>query len=278
MYQFLIKMKGVFESKCTLLELLEYLLQEIELFPIETLGIQSVFCTLFSFSHNGGTWFVSCILICYSLFPVMFYLCREISDRNKIVLIAVFVFILLYSPIVVYLFKLSSIYSSPFFRFMEFSIGCLLSSLLINPIDFSVRRIKFLSSPLAFIFELFLLITGMTVASGILRIGVGNYMLYSWIALPCFIFMVVTLSSVSPAFIEKSRVVSYLCSISYVFFLAQFFTWRPVAFILMKIGLYDVNLVKILVSFILCLLISIFLHEFIEKPLKYFFSVKLHLR
>lgn len=37
--------------------------------PVEILGIQSVFSSLFSFSHNGGTWFISCILICYLFYP-----------------------------------------------------------------------------------------------------------------------------------------------------------------------------------------------------------------
>ena len=34
-------------------------IEELILFPIELLGIQSVFSSLFSFSHNGGSWFIS---------------------------------------------------------------------------------------------------------------------------------------------------------------------------------------------------------------------------
>ena len=41
----------------------------IVLAPIEILGLQSVFHSLFNVSHNGGTWFVSCILICYAVYP-----------------------------------------------------------------------------------------------------------------------------------------------------------------------------------------------------------------
>ena len=36
--------------------------QNLVLLPIEVLGLQSVFSTLFPVSHNGGTWFISCLL------------------------------------------------------------------------------------------------------------------------------------------------------------------------------------------------------------------------
>ena len=63
--------------------------EEIILFPIETLGIQSVYSTLFPFSHNGGSWFISCILICYFVFPLLNILTRELSDKNRIITIIV---------------------------------------------------------------------------------------------------------------------------------------------------------------------------------------------
>ena len=40
----------------------ESALQNLILIPTETLGLQSVFSTLFSVTHNGGTWFISCIM------------------------------------------------------------------------------------------------------------------------------------------------------------------------------------------------------------------------
>lgn len=43
----------------------EDIIQNAALIPTELLGIQSVFSTLFTVTHNGGTWFVSCILICF---------------------------------------------------------------------------------------------------------------------------------------------------------------------------------------------------------------------
>ena len=56
--------------------------EELILFPVETLGIQSVFSTLFPYSHNGGSWFISCILICYFVFPLIHLLTKQ--DRLRL--------------------------------------------------------------------------------------------------------------------------------------------------------------------------------------------------
>ena len=47
------------------------LLKNIVLIPIEILGLQTVFCSLFGETHNGGTWFISCLIFCYAVFPLL---------------------------------------------------------------------------------------------------------------------------------------------------------------------------------------------------------------
>ena len=59
---------------------------ELLLFPIEALGLQSFFSSLFTVSHNGGTWFISCLLPCYLLFPFLQWLFRNLSGNEKMVL------------------------------------------------------------------------------------------------------------------------------------------------------------------------------------------------
>ncbi|MFQ8841409.1 MAG: acyltransferase family protein [Clostridium fessum] len=59
------------------------LLDELLLLPIEALGIQSVFTTLFPISHNDGTWFVSCILICYLIYPFMQEVIKQSNVQQK---------------------------------------------------------------------------------------------------------------------------------------------------------------------------------------------------
>jgi len=39
--------------------------------PIEVLCIQTVFNGSFQLSHNGGTWFLSCLVLCYLFYPFM---------------------------------------------------------------------------------------------------------------------------------------------------------------------------------------------------------------
>ena len=66
--------------------------------PVELLGLQSVL-SMFSVSHNGGTWFISCILICWLLYPFIQEITRQLSLRANLAAIAVMGFVLLYSPL-----------------------------------------------------------------------------------------------------------------------------------------------------------------------------------
>ena len=58
-------------------------IEELILFPTEFLGIQSVFASLFPYSHNGGSWFISCILICYLLYPLLQIISRKSVLHKK---------------------------------------------------------------------------------------------------------------------------------------------------------------------------------------------------
>lgn len=58
---------------------------QIILIPIETLCLQTIFTSLFTVSHNGGTWFISCIMICYLVFPLITLLIGKMSSRTKLI-------------------------------------------------------------------------------------------------------------------------------------------------------------------------------------------------
>lgn len=242
----------------------ETIIQNLVLAPVEILGIQSDFSTLFSVTHNSGTWFVSCILMCYLVYPMMQEIIKQISLRTRMVFIAIAGAILLYSPIVVSVFQISSIYSNPFFRILEFLIGVLLCSMMPNLKERNYSRFVF--SWWAILIEYVVLIVGVTLAVK-LKISVGNYMLYSWVALPLFMLLIVSMAGAKfPQWMHNSRVIRYLCEISYAFFFGQFFTWKTTMFIIGRIGI-DTNVIRIVISFLSCLLYTILLHEFIEKPL-----------
>lgn len=158
--------------------------QDILLAPVEILGLQSMFTGLFSYSHNGGTWFISCILFCYMVFPFAYSFIRQLHFKNRILLMGICSCILIYSPVVVRLCDIPDIYSNPFFRMTEFIIGIVLAS--ITPIlckNKIVRRL--LIHKTALIVEVMAVITGVTINH---RYGIGlnsinDYLLYSWI---CF--------------------------------------------------------------------------------------------
>ena len=83
----------------------ETLVRTIALAPIEIIGLQSVFHSLFGVSHNGGTWFISCILICYSLYPFIQEQIKPLSLHTRVIILVFCAVILLYSPIITHIYK-----------------------------------------------------------------------------------------------------------------------------------------------------------------------------
>jgi peptidoglycan/LPS O-acetylase OafA/YrhL len=103
----------------------------LALTPIELVGMQSAYNSLFGILHNGGTWFVSCILFSYLFFPVLQELLMHIGMKGKIISAGIVYFLLVYSNYIVGRFGISGNYSNPVFRMMEFSCGVILASILL---------------------------------------------------------------------------------------------------------------------------------------------------
>ena len=101
----------------------EPLVNRVLMFPIQTLGIQAQFSTLFNHTHNGGTWFISCLLASYFVFPLVHVILEKLNVKQSLVLLFILVFVLLWSPLVQIFVGTNNIYDNPFFRFLEFSIG-----------------------------------------------------------------------------------------------------------------------------------------------------------
>lgn len=237
-------------------------LQELALFPVEVLGIQSVYSSLFTFSHNGGSWFISCILICYFLYPLLHILTKELSDKLRIITVSILSFILLWSPFVQHIFHLQSIYSNPFFRALEFSIGILVSQM--NMSEKPLKIIAFLRKPIVCIFSLICLIVCVSIAR---KLDIPrDYMLYSWIALPCFISLIVSLGEFEFKILHNSKMIKYLSELSFCFFLGQIvYVWYAVNRGMESFGC-NANVIKITLSFIVVFCIANFLHYCIEVP------------
>ncbi|WP_298769763.1 acyltransferase [uncultured Fibrobacter sp.] len=242
----------------------ENIFQNIVLLPIELLGLQSVFSSLFEVSHNSGTWFISCLLLAYLVFPLMQEIVKQMGTKAKLVSMGLCVFVLLWAPLVVRTFSIDGIYSNPFFRGLEFLIGVLLCSLSSRP--------KFLCSWPAFVVELFVLIVGVSMAVR-MNLFVGNYMLYDWIAVPVFACMVLTLSELRSPRLQGSRVLRYASAVSYAFFLVQTFNTEIEEFLFLQWGIRD-NVSRIVLSVVLCGIMAVVLHELVEKPCSRFLRSK----
>lgn len=240
--------------------------QNLLLFPIEALGIQTVFTSLFSFTHNGGTWFISCLFLAYLLYPFLQYLALNLKKKEKIIIIIILSFILLYSPFIVSKFDVYNIYSNPFFRILEFSIGVFLSSLIIDREGLKTNAPNQLFAIISFLLELALLIVLVTIGIN-LNIGVNDYMLYNLVCLPIFVLMILSAVKINSEKLGNSHIVRYLSELSYTFFLAQFFTWPIVNSIVDKFGITK-NIIVILLCIVICTIISLLLHECVEKRIK----------
>ncbi len=237
----------------------ESVFQNLVLLPIEILGLQSVFSTLFPVSHNGGTWFISCLLFAYLAFPLMQEVVKQMTTRTKWISLALCTAVLFWSPLVVHTFKTDSIYSNPFFRGLEFFIGVLLCSL---PIRDGIAKI--LATWKALLVEVLLLVAGVSIAVR-LNIFVGNYMLYDWIVIPLFAFMILTLAGLKSSRLHNSAVLRYASAASYAFFLAQTFNTEIENWLFATCDIQN-NVLQIAVSVALCAVMAIALHELVEKP------------
>lgn len=237
-------------------------LQKVLLFPIEILGLQSIYDSLFSVGHNGGTWFISCFLICYLTFPLLQIICKQISNRAKLILFLLCCFVLFISPFIIKVFELSSIYSNPFFRLLEFAMGVILASAYAMCTKY-IFIYKIFVNKVTIIVMTIWIILFISVCNW-RGIGSGNYMFLSIGTLIPLAIIVYNLGNLEFGKIISNKVVLYLSSLSYSFFLSQLF--------MPKLGklifeYFDCpNILKILVLLSLCVVISITLRELVEKP------------
>lgn len=237
--------------------------EELLLFPIEALGLQTIFASLFSYSHNGGSWFISCILICYFVFPLIKNLTNDISNNSRIAIIIALSSILLLGPIVQRHFQICSLYENPFFRIFEFSIGMLISQVIMG-LETKIKIIKIFKSNVTCFLSIVVLIFGVSIA---FKKGIpADFMLYNWISLPCFISLLTSLGYLKFQRLQNSKIVQYLSSLSYSLFLSQLLiVWKIVKDTMNILGINS-NIANILFSAMICFIFANILHFFIEKP------------
>lgn len=242
-------------------------LDSLLVLPVEIVGLSSVFNSLSRFGHTDGTWFVSCIFICYLLFPFAQMTIRHSSNRWRLVVLLVASSFLMYAPVVLLRFHLNKIYTNPVLRFFEFLVGMLLASGCLRikiqvPCDWVKKGYAVL--PIVFIHVVTISLLsrfcfgGLSIAS--------SYSISSACSLPFFAAEIMLLSKMESLYFLKSRVVAYCSDCSYAFFMSQL-----ICFMLSRKILYycaSLRYIECFVSFLLCCGIAVTMYELVQRPSK----------
>ena len=126
------------------------------------------------------------------------------------------------------------------------------------------KIIQFLRKPAFCITTIVILLVGVSVAY---YIGIpADYMLYNWVALPCFISLLVSLGYIQFQKLRDSKTIQYLSALSFSIFLSQIITvWYVVKYAMEFVGC-ESNIVNILLSATVCFTIANFFHYCVEIP------------
>ena len=98
-------------------------------------------------------------------------------------------------------------------------------------------------------------------------IDVSEYMIYSIVSVPCFTIIVLNVTRIRIRSGWFKSILHKFSDISYSFFLSQLFVWNICKLIIGNVG-FDNNTFRIVLSFLLCTLMSIIMHYVIEDPAK----------
>ena len=241
----------------------ESLVDNLLLFPVEALGLQTTFTSLFCVTHNGGTWFVSCILLAYFIYPFLQTVSKQLKGRYKVLLLLLLIFVDVWGAVISHKFHTAEIYDNPFYRIVEFACGLLVAD--IN-IEYDNKLLKALRSWGILIGSSVALLVGVSLMRHYLHYE--DYMLYNVLVLPCFAVMLFSLGALKMPLLEKSKGVSYLSKISYAFFLAQFFAWDFGRKAIEWIGLNN-KLWRVIYTLSFCIIVSALAYELIQKPISH---------
>lgn len=158
-------------------------------------------------------------------------------------------------------FKLASIYTNPFIRLFEYTIGVLLAT-----IDFDELKSAGTRKYTIMFFALWI-VSSVLLVYYISKYGViDNYMIYSIFFLPIWLILIFAFSRVKMNNQLLQKTVYFFSGISYDMFLVQFFIWPIIKAIDGAAPL--INIIKIILVFGLCIILSIVLHYVFEVPVR----------
>lgn len=200
-------------------------LETLTTLPVELGLLQSWFSGLFSYSHNGGTWFISCLAFQYLTFPFLLRLVSGVNRRQRGGLLAGCYVLCTVIPFMVLVLGLPNAYSNQLMRLLQFFAGVLLAALLLEPSRRAHRGIPWAAAAVA---AAAALVVSITALSEIVILQ-GQYVTYCFVTFPLFLLLIsgCIMWETGCAGFPGGGVWKGLADHAYALFLAQFFLWEP---------------------------------------------------
>lgn len=240
--------------------------QKIYSTPVELLGLQSMYGGLFGISHSGATWFISSLLLGYFIYPLV----QELLKMNRsciYIATSVIFFVLVYSEVVMLqIFGVQPGYVNPVFRAMQVAFGAAICMAFTEDDKGNNKKA-------AIMMVANLIITGLLTAFALhYKMGI------EYVTTPIYYYLIAFAMLISikfkPRLLTKSKLIKYAGSLTFYFFILQVFLWRLSAKVCGLTG-FESNKGKLLVSFVLCVALSIICKELFDKHAQKYLKNKL---
>ena len=230
--------------------------------PIELLCLQGFFPQIFTKMGNDGSWFISCLLFSYLLFPVLNKL--VISTKKDYLVLFLLYISLVYFVIMGIELKIKwvAIYIHPLYRMLEILVGMYVSKIFLNKqLNTNIASVVSIFS----ICLLFILVPILFKNNFINHVKFAqNYLDYVVITVPLFSVIIYSLSCI------KNKFIDIFCNLKFIKMLTvltfPFFIWQPVGQKITKdlIKAFSLNDYSFLLLFIITLALSVFAYIIID--------------
>ena len=240
--------------------------QKIYSTPVELLGLQSMYGGLFGISHSGATWFISSLLLGYFIYPLV----QELLKMNKrciYLVTSVIFFVLVYSEVVMLqIFGVQPGYVNPVFRAMQVAFGAALCMAFTEDDKGNNKKAA-------------IMMVANLIITGLLTVFALHYKMgIEYVTTPIYYYLIAFAMLISikfkPRLLTKSKLIKYAGSLTFYFFILQVFLWRLSAKVCGLTG-FESNKGKLLVSFVLCVALSIICKELFDKHAQKYLKNKL---